>query len=79
MYDKILKLVAIKIVSAGVICPCPLAIYMYKIVQSLNVFFLWNDSAIFNRFHMGPSVERVVKFFQWFHAFEQDGRHAHIW
>ena len=24
----------------GVICPCPWAMYMYKIVKSVNVFFI---------------------------------------
>ena len=28
------------LVPVGIICPCPLAVYMYKIVLSLNIFLL---------------------------------------
>ena len=41
----------------GIICPCPWAIYMYKIVYCLFSETAW---AIFTRFHMGPSVEMVL-------------------
>ena len=50
-------LVKIKILFPGVICPCPWAIYMYK-MESLNVL-LWNRLRNFYRFHIGPSIERI--------------------
>ena len=37
--------------------PCPWALYMYKIVKSLNFFFSEIAWTVFTRFHMGPSVE----------------------
>ena len=60
-----------------VICPCHWAIYRYKIVSFLNVFFsIWE---IFTRFHKGPSVNRVLPICSNGSAFEQDGSIAHIW
>ena len=60
--------------------PLPCAIYMYKIVKSLNVFFSLTSWTILIRFHMGPSVERGIdNLFEWFRAIEQDGRHAELW
>ena len=43
----------------GVICPCPWAMYKYKIMKSLNVSSE-NAGTIFTRFHMEPSVERML-------------------
>ena len=47
----------------GVICPCPLVINMYKIMKSLKVFFSETPWTVFTRFHMGPSVERMLTIF----------------
>ena len=48
-------------IAGYVICPCPLAIYMYKIVISLKHLLLLNLLNIFFiRFHMGASVKRML-------------------
>ena len=44
----------------GVICPCPSAMYMYKIVKSLNAFFSEIAETVFTRFYMGFPVERML-------------------
>ena len=44
----------------GVICPCPCAIYRYKTMKSLNVFFSKTTWPIFTRFHKRPSVEGML-------------------
>ena len=44
----------------GVICPCPWAIYMYKFVKFLNVFYSETSWTICIKFHMGPSGERKL-------------------
>ena len=44
----------------GVICPSSWAIYMYKIVKFFDVFFSETSWTFFIRFHMWPSVERML-------------------
>ena len=56
--EKLNCLATIKIL--GVICPCPWAVCMYKIVKSLNIFFSETTWTVFFRIHMGPSVERML-------------------
>ena len=50
-------LVTIKIPSTLVICPCPWAIYMYKISKSLIVFFFETAWLILTRLLFWPSVK----------------------
>ena len=80
----------LKFCHSGVICPCLMAIYVYKIVESLNIFFSETIWPIFIKCHMGPSVEGLLT--SWSSGstslnkmttipiyVEQDDHHSHIW
>ena len=52
---------------------CPWAIYMYKISQSLNVFFCKTAYPIFTRYHC---QRHVINLFKPFCIIKQDGCHV---
>ena len=60
----------------GGFCPCPWAMFLYKIMKSLNKNCLNNFHQISPKAFCPKDVDNL---FKWFCAIEQDGCHARIW